>query len=180
MSENSQTSNVTPPPSARVDLITAAILLAFALSVFALALRMPTFVATGGSAFTAPGIVPGFHATVIGVLAAVLAVRSILRGALKPGGGKVEGHEGLPAISLKRLFIAAGLGIVFAVVLVGLVPFWLAVALFVTAFTTIFEWDPAAPVALRVRRIVTAAVLGVCAGAAVHYLFQEIFLVRLP
>lgn len=180
MSENSQTSNVTPPPSARTDLITAAILLAFGLGIIALALRMPTFVSTGGSAFTAPGIVPGFHATVIALLAIVLAVRSILRGALKPGGGKPAGFEGLPGISLKRLFIAAGLGVVFAVVLVGLLPFWLAAALFIAAFTSIFEWDSAAPAALRLRRLVTAAILGLCVGGAIHYMFQEVFLVRLP
>jgi hypothetical protein len=180
VSENSQASNVTPPPSARVDFITAAILLCFGLTIIALALRMPTFEAATGSAFTAPGIVPGFHGTVIALLSLVLAGRSIYRGAFKPGGGKPEGFEGLPGISLKRLFIAAGLGIVFAVVLVGWLPFWLASAIFISAFTIIFEWDAAAPMALRVRRAVTAIILGAAAGAAVFLLFQEIFLVRLP
>jgi len=180
VSENSQASNVTPPPSARTDFITAAVLLAFALTILALALRMPTFVSTGGSAFTAPGIVPGFHASVIALLSVALAARSIYRGAFRPGGGKAEGFEGLPGISLKRLFIAAALCIVFAVVLVGFVPFWLAVALFVTGFVAIFEWDPAAPAALRARRVATAAILGLCVGMAVYLMFQEVFLVRLP
>jgi hypothetical protein len=180
VSENTQASNVTPPPSARVDFITAAILLCFGLTIIALALRMPTFEAATGSAFTAPGIVPGFHGTVIAVLSLVLAARSIYRGAFKPGGGKPEGFEGLPGISLKRLFIAAGLGIIYAVVLVGWLPFWLASAIFVTAFTSIFEWDATAPMPLRLRRLATAAVLGSIIGVAVYLLFQEIFLVRLP
>ncbi|MGE0154349.1 MAG: tripartite tricarboxylate transporter TctB family protein [Reyranellaceae bacterium] len=180
MSENSQASNVTPPPSARTDLITAAILLAFGLTIIALALRMPTFTAATGSAFTAPGIVPGFHGTVIAVLSIALALRSVYRGAFKPGGGKPAGFEGLPGISLKRLFIAAGLGIVYAVVLVGWLPFWLASAVFIAAFTIIFEWDATAPMALRVRRAVTASILGIVIGAAVFLLFQELFLVRLP
>jgi hypothetical protein len=180
VSENSQASNVTPPPSARGDFITAAILLAFGLAIIAEALRMPTFEAATGSAFTAPGIVPGFHGTVIAVLSLVLAGRSIYRGAFKPGGGKPVGFEGLPGISLKRLFIAAGLGIVYAVVLVGWLPFWLASALFISAFTIIFEWDATAPTALRVRRIVTASILGLVVGGAVYLLFQELFLVRLP
>lgn len=180
MSENSQASNVTPPPSARGDFITAAILLAFGLAIIAEALRMPSFEAATGSAFTAPGIVPGFHGTVIALLSVALAARSIYRGAFRPGGGKPEGYEGLPGISLKRLFIAAGLGILYAVVLVGWLPFWLASAVFIAAFTIIFEWDAAAPTALRLRRAVTACLLGLAVGAAVFLLFQELFLVRLP
>lgn len=180
MSENSQASNVTPPPSARADFITAALLLLFGLTIVALALRMPTFEAATGSAFTAPGIVPGFHGVVISLLSIALAARSIYRGAFKAGGGKPEGYEGLPGISLKRLFIAAGLGILYAVVLVGWLPFWLASAVFIAAFTIIFEWDAAAPAALRLRRAVTACILGLAVGAAAFLLFQEVFLVRLP
>jgi hypothetical protein len=65
-------------------------------------------------------------------------------------------------------------------VLVGWLPFWLASALFISAFTIIFEWDATAPTALRVRRIVTASILGLVVGGAVYLLFQELFLVRLP
>ena len=60
------------PP--RADLLTAAVLLAFGLGVVALALRMPTFVEQSGTGLTAPGIVPGFHGTVISVLASLLRV----------------------------------------------------------------------------------------------------------
>lgn len=180
VSENSQASNVTPPPSARTDLITAAVFLVFGLTIIMLALRMPTFVDIGGSAFTAPGIVPGFHGTVIALLSIALAARSVYRGALKAGGGKPEGFEGLPGISLRRFFLAAVLCVLFAVGLVGLLPFWLATAVFITAFAGIFEWDAAAPMGLRIRRLVTAAILGVVIGIAVYLLFQELFLVRLP
>ena len=84
MSENSQASHVTPPPSARTDLITAAILLAFGLAVIVHAFQMPTFTATTGSAFTAPGIVPGFHGTIIALLSIALAARTLHRAARKP------------------------------------------------------------------------------------------------
>lgn len=180
MSENSQTSNVTPPPSARTDLITAAILLAFSLTIIGLAIRMPSFVSTGTSRFTDPDVVPTFHGIVLGLLSLILAIRSLYRGALKPGGGKPEGFEGLPGISLKRLAIAAGLGLVFAVVMVGTLPFWLATAIFVAAFIAIFEWDSAAPRHVRLWRVAYSALIGICVGAAVFLLFQEIFLVRLP
>ncbi len=180
MSENSQASNVTPPPSARGDFITAAILLAFAITIIVLTFRMPTFVDTGGRPYTAPGVVPGFHAVIIAGLSIALAVRSVLRGAFKPGGGKPQGFEGLPGISLKRLFIAAGLCIAFAAGLVGLLPFWLAAAVFIATFTGVFEWDTTAPRALRVRRLVTGAIQGLVVGLVIHLVFQEIFLVRLP
>lgn len=180
MSENSQASNVTPPPSARTDLITAAILLAFSLTIIVLAMRMPSFVSTGTSRYANPDVVPTFHGVVLGLLSLILAIRSLYRGALKPGGGKPAGFEGLPGISLKRLFIAAGLGLLFAIVMVGTLPFWLATAIFVTAFTSIFEWDPAAPMRVRLWRLASAAIIGICVGVGVFLLFQEIFLVRLP
>lgn len=180
MSENSLVSNVSPPPSARADLITAAVLLAFGLSIVVLALRMPTFTDIGGSPYTAPGIVPGFHGVVIAILSLVLAIRSLLRGALRPGGGKPEQAAGAQGISLRRLAICAGLCLLFSIGMVSHIPFWLAVAIFVTAFAGIFEWDPAAPIGLRIRRLVTATILGVVIGVATWFVFEEIFYVRLP
>ena len=88
MADESAASHVTPPPRARTDLITAAVLLAFAAAAFAGAWAMPTFTDRGGDPFTAPGIVPGFHAVVIGLLSLVLGIRAVMRGALAPDGGK--------------------------------------------------------------------------------------------
>ncbi|WP_270939057.1 hypothetical protein, partial [Falsiroseomonas oryzae] len=73
------------PP--RADLYTAAVLLAFGLGVVALALRMPTFVEQSHTGLTAPGIVPGFHGAVVAVLAILLGLRAIRRGALRPSHG---------------------------------------------------------------------------------------------
>ncbi|MEO8559102.1 MAG: tripartite tricarboxylate transporter TctB family protein [Rhodospirillales bacterium] len=180
MAENTQAGNVTPPPSARTDLITAAVFLAFGIAVVVLALNMPTFTDSGGTGLTAPGIVPGFHGTVIALLAIAFALRSIYRGALKPGGGQPVGFEDLPKISLTRLAITAALGMTFAVGLVTRVPFWLAVFLFVASFIVIFEWQPGMATALRVRRIVTGLLVAAGMAAFVVAVFQEIFLVRLP
>jgi hypothetical protein len=58
------------------------------------------------------------------------------------------------------------------------VPFWLASALFVFAFTVVFEWD-AGP-AGRARRIVEAAAIGLGTGLAVTMIFEKLFLLRLP
>lgn len=161
------------PP--RVDLATAAVLLAIGLGVMALAWCMPTFVEQSGTGLTAPGIVPGFHGTVLAVLSVLLGMRAIRRGGLKPGAphGKAWSAE-----DARQLGTAALLGVLYAGVLVGRLPFWMASALFVFAFTAAFEWA-AGPVG-RLRRLVDAAVLGLATGGIVTLVFERIFLVRLP
>lgn len=161
------------PP--RVDLYTAAVLLAFGLAVVSLAWAMPTFVEQSRTGLTAPGIVPGFHGMVITGLAVLLALRAIRRGALRPGG--VQGRALAPG-DARQLGIAAFLGVFYAGFMIGRLPFWLAASLFVFAFTAAFEWD-AGP-AGRVRRLVEAALLGIGTGVAVSLVFERVFLVRLP
>ncbi len=160
------------PP--RWDLITAAVLLAFGLGVMALAWRMPTFVEQSHTGLTAPGIVPGFHAAVIALLAILLGLRAIRRGALAPQAAHAAPARGDAA----RLFIAAALGTLYAGVLVGRLPFWMASALFVFAFTAIFEWERGPEG--RPRRLAEAALIGLGTGIAVMLVFERIFLVRLP
>ena len=123
------------PP--RVDLYTSAVLFAFGLGVVGLAWNMPTFVEQSHTGLTAPGIVPGFHGLVIAILAVLLGLRAVRRGALSRG---VEGRALGPG-DARRLGTAALLGVLYAGVLVGRVPFWIASALFVFAFTAIFEWE---------------------------------------
>lgn len=164
-----------PPPSPRVDLATAAVLFVLAVAIVAQALRMPTFTERGADLFQAPGIVPGFYGTVLALLSLVLAARSLYRGVRKAGvgAGRTTGSSYL------RLVLAALLGSLFAVGLVGSLPFWAATAIFVTLFIALFEWRPE-PRRRRVIRLATALLQGVLTGAAVHLVFQELFLVRLP
>jgi putative tricarboxylic transport membrane protein len=154
--------------------MTAAVLLAFGLGIVALAWRMPTFVEQSGTGLTAPGIVPGFYGTVIAILSVVLGVRAMRRAAAHVPVAPSRGARG----DLGRLALAATLGVLYAGVLVGRLPFWAASALFVFAFTASFEWS-AGPRG-RVRRLLEAAALGLGAGVAVMLVFERIFLVRLP
>jgi putative tricarboxylic transport membrane protein len=160
------------PP--RVDLYTAAVLFCFGLGVVALALRMPTFVEQSHTGLTAPGIVPGFHGLIVALLAILLGLRAIRRGALKPATSAQARATG----DGRQLLIAAVLGTLYAGVLVGRVPFWLASALFVFAFTAVFEWDKGPEG--RMRRLVEAGLLGLGTGVAVMLVFERVFLVRLP
>jgi putative tricarboxylic transport membrane protein len=58
------------------------------------------------------------------------------------------------------------------------VPFWLASALFVFAFTTAFEWGQGPQ--RRMRRVAEAALIGLGTGLAVSLVFEKLFLLRLP
>jgi hypothetical protein len=160
------------PASPRADLVTAAVLFTLGIAIVVQAWQMPRFVEQSGTGLTAPGIVPGFHGVVISLLSVILALRAVGR-----GGWAARGAAG-GASDRRQLTIAAVLGLVYAGVLVGRVPFWLASALFVFAFTMAFEWDlgPRG----RVRRIVEAALIGLGTGAAVMLVFERLFLLRLP
>lgn len=169
-----------PTISPRVDLATAAILLVFAVGVLKIAIGMPTFAEKGASLFLAPGIVPGFYGGVLVLLSLVLAARSIVRGALRPARATPARRAGDSGQSWLRLAIAAGLCFGFAVLLVGALPFWLAAAIFISTFVIIFEWPPGGRIGNRLRPMASAVLLGLVAGGAIHYVFQQIFLVRLP
>jgi len=164
------------PP--RLDLYIAAVFLAIGLGVVALALQMPTFKEQLGQIYTAPGLVPTVHGTIIVLLSLWLAVRSIQRGALRPGSGGTaaprEGH------SNARLALAAVLCLVFAGGLVGRMPFSVAAALFVAGFIVLFEWRSDVGANQRVRPIAIALAVGIGTGIAVTLVFERLFLVRLP
>lgn len=162
------------PASPRADLVTAAVLFALGIAIVQQAFAMPRFVEQSGTGLTAPGIVPGFYGVMIALLSLVLGIRAVGRGgwaARGPAAGATAGDG-------RRLALAAVLGILYAGVLVGRVPFWLASALFVFAFTTAFEWDQGP--GRRLRRMIEAAMIGLGTGVAVMLVFEKLFLLRLP
>jgi putative tricarboxylic transport membrane protein len=161
------------PASPRADLVTAAVLFALGVAIVHQSLAMPRFVEQSGTGLTAPGIVPGFYGVMIAALSLLLGLRAIRRGGWSAGGAARRGAgEG------RRLLLAAALGVLYAGVLVGRVPFWLASALFVFAFTAAFEWNRGPE--RRARRILEAALIGLGTGLAVTLVFEKLFLLRLP
>jgi hypothetical protein len=115
----------------------------------------------GAALYTAPGLVPGLLGLVLLVLGVVLALRT--RPATEASAAFRWGNT--------PLVLALCLG--YAIGLVGRVPFWLATFLFVTAFIAIFEYPER-------RRMAFAPVYGAATSLAVTYLFETVFLVRLP
>jgi Tripartite tricarboxylate transporter TctB family len=163
------------PP--RTDLWVAAGFFVFSAAILSLTLRMPTYTDQGGQIYTAPGLVPSFYGVVIGLLSLWLAARAIRAGALGSG-GKGEPRE--TGNSNARFVLAAGLGVVFIVGLIGRIPFWLAATIFVTVFVAGFEWQPGVAPKARVRRLAVALAIGLGTGVLVTLVFERVFLVRLP
>jgi putative tricarboxylic transport membrane protein len=159
-----------------VDLWTGAAFLALGLAIVSLALQMPTFTEQKGEIYTAPGLVPGIYGLVISALSIWLIVRSIGRSR----SGALAGEAVPEGTSNLRLALAASLGLLFCVGLIGRMPFWAAAALFVTAFIALFEWRREELWSRRALRLGTAALQGLATGAAVMLVFEKIFYVRLP
>ena len=164
------------PP--RVDLLTAALFLVAAVAIIYASWLMPTYREQAGQIYTAPGLVPGLYGIVIALLAFWLGARSVARGAFarktEVPRAKREGY------SNARLALAAALCLVFAVGLVGRVPFWLATAVFVFLFILLFEWKSGVPWSQRARPVASALAVAIVSGWAVYLVFERIFLVRLP
>jgi hypothetical protein len=157
--------------SPRSDLIVAAVFLVFATAVVTASLAMPTFTDQGTPWFVAPGIVPGFHGLVLAVLAVVLAVRSIRRGALH---AMPPGAAAAPTV--RRIALATVLAVGFAAGLVGRLPFWLAATIFVFAFIMAFEWRRG----MLARNAAIGLGIGLVTGIGITLIFERLFLIRMP
>jgi hypothetical protein len=163
------------PP--RVDLWTGAFFLVFGLAILALALQMPTFREQRGEIYTAPGLVPSIYGLVISALSVWLIARSIQRRSEEAATVADAPPEGT---SNTRVLLAALLGLIFCVGLIGRMPFWIAAAIFVTLFIIVFEWRGGDAWSQRARRVSTAILQGIVTGVAVMLVFEKVFYVRLP
>ena len=173
-------SNLLPherPAPPRTDLCIALFCFVFGTAAAVLAYRMPSYTNQGGEIYTAPGLVPGLYGIVLVLLGAWLGARAISHGALRASDASLR--RARDKIEL-RLALAAGLCLLFVVALLGHMPFWLAAAVFVAAFTITFEWQAAQDWPTRLRRVVAAVLLGLATGISVTLVFEKLFYVRLP
>lgn len=159
----------------RADLITSVVLMALGLATAFESWRMPRFTEFQASIWAAPGIVPGMLGVALVVLGFILHLRTIF--ARRTGGA--EEHASEPG-GWRRVGLALALCITYAGILVSQIPFWLATFIFVLAFILVFELSHADARQHWLRRAVVAALAAAVTSAAVSYVFQEIFFVRLP
>lgn len=130
-------------------------------------LRMDRFESMGANVYTYPGFVPGLIGTVVTILGLVLMVRGWRARTVVPD---------TEPVVIPRVLIALVLSLVYCLLLLTRMHFVLATALFVAAFTFLFS-DAADA---RARRLGVACASGVITALVVYFVFQEIFLVRLP
>jgi len=166
-------------PLAKADLITGLVLTAFGAATAFESYRMPRLEERAIDPWTAPGIVPGMLGIIILVLGAALALRSAAAGAFTANVDSGDDPAEVRAARF-RFWLCMALCVVYAVGLVGHAPFWLATLLFVFGFIAAFEWKPDdAPRTRGVKLAMAVAVAGATA-AFVPFLFETLFLVRLP
>jgi hypothetical protein len=161
--------------SPRADLVSALVWMAFGGAVLVGSWRMDRLENLNINRYEVPGLVPGLLGAAICLLGALLAARAIRRGALAAAARRDTSDWGRMAAVM-----AAMIG--YSVFLVGHgLPFWLATAVFVTAFIFFFDRDRQSALGRSTRgQLLLALVCGVATSAIVSFAFQEIFYVRLP
>lgn len=165
------------------DRAVAALWAAFGLVIVVASWRMDRLGHQGINPWSAPALLPG----VLGLLFIALALALALR---RPPATPEVPTDSLPTDSLPtaplpalpwRTLTAAGLCIGFAALGLGhgLSFRWVAAA-FVFTFITVFSWSRWRDDARLARGLATALVVAVGAAQAIAWLFESVFLVRLP
>lgn len=135
--------------------------------------------------WTAPGLVPGLLGVVLAVFGVILATRRTppapmtaeqeLLGLEEAAEPPQDGAEPW------RVGLALVLCLGFAAGLVGHgLPFWTAAFVYVFLAILLFEWPERRAAGTLARGAAQAAAIAAGASAVITYIFQEIFLVRLP
>lgn len=130
--------------------------------------------------YTVPGLLPGLLGLAMVLLGALLAVRSLRRGAMDKPLPRPTAHD---RAQRRRIWIVAALCIVYGVVLIGHgLPFWVASTIYVTGSILILQRISADPKerALTPALWAKAIVIGLGSAVITQLVFQELFLVRLP
>lgn len=163
---------------ARTDLATSAILIALGLGVLAESLRMPRYENLGVNPYTVPGIVPGALGAVLALFGVIMLVRTLRT--LRTRGAALAAPPPSAEAHPVRLALAIATTLGYGFVLVGWLPFRWATFLFVTGFIVLFESRSRQRVQSLARIVAFAVVEGALVALAVGFVFERIFLVRLP
>ena len=121
-----------------------------------------------------PASIPGLVPMLLGGVLAVCAVLLFLGAREDPDAPAPEG------VSWPNAGIALLLCLLYALGLVGRVPFFWATALFIAAFAGAFGWRDAPGAARPLRIAVVSVAYSLAVSGAISALFRYGFLVRLP
>jgi hypothetical protein len=175
--------------SSRSEYLSAALWAAFGVIVMVASWRLDRLENLGINPWSVPGLTPGVVGALIVLLAIALAIQARCGGAgsdAGPGtgpeaaGGIVE-SAGPADGSLGRTLAACTLCLLFAGVSLGHgLPFVVEGAAFVFLFTTVFSWSQWRADGGVLRKLLITLVVSVLASVVISWLFESVFLVRLP
>lgn len=167
-----------PTVAPRADLVSACLWMVIGTAIAVGSWQMDRLENLNINRYEIPGLVPGLLGAVLALLGVVLAWRAVGQGALTTAGRETPTAAAEAAIRWPVLLMA----VAYALLLVGRgMPFWLATALFVTAFIAVFDAQRQQSLGRGLaQRLVHAAVMGLATSATVSFVFSELFLVRLP
>lgn len=165
------------PADRRHDLWFSLLLTALAVVVLVESWRMPRLENLGVHPMSAPGLTPGLIGLVLLLLGGLLLLRSLRdRRAAAAMIATTADTVPAPAGDGARALLAVALCLVYALGLLGRLPFPWATGLFVFAFVAAFGFERARPW----RTLGGAIAMAVATAVAVTLLFEQLFLVRLP
>ena len=168
------------PPSARADFYGALGWIALGVAVLIGSLTMDRLERQHINPYTIPGLLPALLGIAMILLGGVLALRSWRLGAL------ARQH---PPLSVdqrderRRIWVVMALCVGYGAVLIGHgLPFWLASSIYVAASILIVQRLSRDPVQRRMslRALAKALLIALCASWITQWVFQDLFLVRLP
>ncbi|MDT0682665.1 tripartite tricarboxylate transporter TctB family protein [Roseicyclus sp. F158] len=123
-----------------------------------------------------PASIPGLVPMILGVLLVICAIVLWREARAANAGDAAIFTDG----SWTRLGLTAAATLIYAIVLVGWLPFIWSTGIFVFSFATIFSWPEGAGRGAQAKAIGGALLLAVATGWGTSLLFRDVFLVRLP
>ena len=161
----------------RADLITAIVLVLLGLAVVYFSWTMDRLEMRRINPATIPGLVPLILGIALTACGGLLAWRSWRLDGPGSGAALIRALVSWPAL---RVIAVLGLALVFTLVLMGRMPFALAAGIFIFTFIVLFETVLADEPKSLVSTLLWALGIAAAGGGGIWYVFERIFLVRLP
>jgi len=159
----------------RGDLLDAGVFAAAGAAILVASLRMDRLTDRGIQAWSAPGLTPGVVGTLIIVLSLVLGWQAVRAPA------RAKDDEAAVPGAMRRAGLALLLCVVFAGITLGHgTPFVIEGAVFIFVFTTLFSWTEWRAAGRAARGLAQTLAVAIAASAFISWLFESVFLVRLP
>ena len=128
------------------------------------------------SIYTVPGVVPGILGIAIALMGIILLGRAVRHGALQ-----AMPHQAHALRSHWRLIVSLVWSLAYAgIVVASALPFWLITAVYVAVFVLVFQFQERRAAAQMPRGVAVAVVHCLLSGLLIQYVFEDLFLVRLP